>query len=102
MKVALTGNAQRDVRRAQSHYSRISPTLGRRFVDAVNVVIGDVSETPRRFSKFGTDPEIRRAMTKRFPYKVFFRIDADRIVVIRVVHTARSDRMWRRSIYDQP
>jgi hypothetical protein len=37
-------------------------------------------------------PEIRRVLVRRFPYRVFFFLLPDAIVVFRVLHGARHDR----------
>lgn len=39
---------------------------------------------------------VRRALTKRFPYGVFYVIDAEDVVVIGVLHAARNPRLVRK------
>jgi hypothetical protein len=38
---------------------------------------------------------VRRALTRRFPYRVFFIVLPDAIVVFAVLHAARHDRIWK-------
>jgi plasmid stabilization system protein ParE len=38
--------------------------------------------------------EVRRAMVSRFPYAVFYRVEAKQVVVLTVLHTARDPRLW--------
>jgi toxin ParE1/3/4 len=39
--------------------------------------------------------DVRRAPLRRFPYAVFYRlVEPDRIVVLRVIHTAQSSESW--------
>ena len=38
---------------------------------------------------------VRRAKLQRFPYVVYYRILADRIEVIAVLHGGRDPRVWR-------
>jgi plasmid stabilization system protein ParE len=33
--------------------------------------------------------QIRRALTRRFPYAIYFVIDEDRVSVLRILHQAR-------------
>ena len=40
--------------------------------------------------------EVRRAMLSDFPYAVFYRIEARRVVVLAVLHTARDPKLWPR------
>jgi plasmid stabilization system protein ParE len=39
---------------------------------------------------------VRRMIVSRFPYAVFYRVEADRIVVLAVLHTARDPESWPR------
>jgi hypothetical protein len=41
---------------------------------------------------------VRRILTERFPYRVFFIRRSDDIVVFRVLHGARADREWKSNI----
>jgi plasmid stabilization system protein ParE len=40
--------------------------------------------------------EVRRAILSNFPYAVFYRIEARRVVVLAVLHTARDPKLWPR------
>jgi plasmid stabilization system protein ParE len=39
--------------------------------------------------------EVRRALTRRFPYGVFCVVEPQRIVVLAVLHTARDPQVWK-------
>jgi len=54
---------------------------------------------PRRtFWISGIASGIRRALTRRFPYAVYFSIEGETIVVVAVLHTARDPAEWQRRI----
>ena len=40
-------------------------------------------------------PGVRRALTSRFPYAVYFWIDDSRIIVFVVIHTSRDSEAWQ-------
>jgi plasmid stabilization system protein ParE len=40
--------------------------------------------------------DVRRVIVSRFPYAVFYQVEADRIVVLAVLHTARGPESWPR------
>jgi plasmid stabilization system protein ParE len=40
--------------------------------------------------------EVRRAILSDFPYAVFYRVEARRVIVLAVVHTARDPKLWPR------
>ena len=56
------------------------------------------AENPFRFPRLRRSPEVRRVLTQRFPYRVFFIRRTDDIVVFRVLHGARHDREWKSNI----
>lgn len=66
--------------------------MGREFVSAVLSAIAAVSLdplTPRLRHRFAG---IRWVYPKRFPYRIVYRVESDRIVVFGIVHAARRDR----------
>jgi plasmid stabilization system protein ParE len=44
---------------------------------------------------------VRRALTGRFPYAVYFRIEDKRIIVFVVVHTSRDSEVWQQRIDEE-
>jgi hypothetical protein len=55
-----------EVRGARDWYERRAPGLGKRFINAVDHVLGGVAERPQRYPLVHRD--IRRAMARPFPY----------------------------------
>jgi toxin ParE1/3/4 len=41
---------------------------------------------------------VRRALTKQFPYAIYFSIEGDVVVILAVLHTARDPAEWQRRI----
>lgn len=52
-----------------------------------------IAENPERFPAFRKD--IRRAVLRRFPYSIFYRIVSGHVVVIACFHGKRHPRVWR-------
>ena len=42
------------------------------------------------------DPTMRRALVRRFPYAIFYEVEATEIVVYAIFHGARDPRAWKR------
>ena len=42
--------------------------------------------------------DVRRALTKRFPYGIYFVLDDSRIIVIAIFHAKRNPKTWQRRI----
>ncbi|NJO90469.1 MAG: hypothetical protein HC831_17065 [Chloroflexia bacterium] len=39
---------------------------------------------------------LKRALTVRFPYGIFFTVEGDTIYVLAIVHTSRSPKVWKK------
>lgn len=67
--------------------------LGMEFVAEVQKVLDRIGEQPDRFPLASGD--IREAPIKRFPYCVYYRVKADRVVVLAVFHSSRDPAIWQ-------
>ena len=52
-----------------------------------------VSQNPAQFAVVRED--IRRVVANRFPYNVYFRMEAHRIVVLAVFHGSKNPVIWQ-------
>jgi plasmid stabilization system protein ParE len=86
--------AKSDLAHAYDWYEESTPGRGEAFLFAFNACISTIERLPRIFSEVHAGA--RRALLRKFPYKIFYRIQEDVIVVLAVIHTARSvPRSWR-------
>src|SRR5579862_5915267 len=86
--------AEVDITDAAVWYEGQKPGLGYEFIAEVEAAIASAAENPFRYPCLRRKPEVRRVLTKRFPYRVFFIRRPSEIVVFRVLHGARHDRDW--------
>jgi plasmid stabilization system protein ParE len=84
----LRPRAEADLEKARDWYEEKCPGLGDRFVDAVATAMNDLEADPLLFREDYRG--FRRTLTPTFPYKIFFRVENERIVVFRILH-ARQD-----------
>jgi toxin ParE1/3/4 len=89
--LVLRPAAVADLTDAHARYSRLADGLGDRFVAAVDELFARLTEFPRSAPLVAGYRHVRRALVRGFPYVVFYRHQPDRIDVLRVLHTARSD-----------
>ena len=68
--------------------------LGEEFLSAVQSTLRSIEQFPEMFASIHRD--VRRAIVSRFPFAVFYLVEARRIVVLRVLHTARDPKLWPR------
>ena len=88
----LSERAVRDLAHAREWYDRVSVDLGNRFIDAVLPAVRSARERPHSCPVVRNG--IRGIRCKRFPYRVYFDVADDRVVVLAVYHTARNPRLW--------
>ncbi|WP_310447674.1 type II toxin-antitoxin system RelE/ParE family toxin [Thiobacillus sp.] len=74
-------------------YERERPGLGRAFLTEVERVLQTVVSNPDTFPEVLEG--IRKAVIKRFPYCLYFRVRGEVVVVPAVFHSARNPAAWR-------
>ena len=75
-------------------YEAQRPGLGRAFLDSVEAALASVMANPEAFAPVYLDR--RRALLRRFPYSLVYRIVEGQVVVLAYVHAKRSSRVWKK------
>ena len=94
LKVCLRPEAETDIEAAAAWYDRQRRGLGEEFLDEVLNVCKTISEHPRLYPV--VHRHTRRAIIRRFPFGIYFRIEETGIVVIAVMHGSRHPKQWQR------
>ena len=89
-QVTIRSEARADLRKAHDWYEEQCAGLGNEFLIAIAEALTRVEADPEHFPFYYG--KFRRALTRRFPYKVFFQIRGDAVIVFRVLHGAREHR----------
>ena len=85
--------AQDEMDEAYAWYEQHSPGLGEEFLTAVLRVVERIRENPTLYAPVHGD--IRRGVTRRFPYGIYYRARPDRVEVLAVYHGRRDPRGWQ-------
>ena len=85
-----------EVRAAYRFYESRRYGLGDDFLDALEAVYGGLRATPEMHQVI--EQGVRRAILRRFPYSVYYRVHADRVEVIAVQHGHRDPADWQSRI----
>ncbi|HLJ73174.1 MAG TPA: type II toxin-antitoxin system RelE/ParE family toxin [Thermoanaerobaculia bacterium] len=93
-RVRIRASARDDIREAFDWYDHQSAGLGDRFVGELDHVFERLTTDPRIYQV--VHKEVRRALTRRFPYGIYYLIDDDRVNILRVLHLARDPMEFRR------
>jgi len=83
-----------DLRQARAWYDQQAPGLGAEFLLDVEETLEGISRNSLAYPLVYRD--IRRALTRRFPYSVYYRLKEGHAVVIGVLHSKRSPQVWQR------
>jgi plasmid stabilization system protein ParE len=75
-------------------YAKQSGVLSARFGSELDATFTFIEEQPLLYGSM--HGAIRRALTRRFPYAIYFIAEGDRISVLRVLHHARDPREWQK------
>ena len=93
LRVVFRRAARAEFDAAALWYEDRQAGLGAQFVSEINRVVELVANHPERFP--AKHLEIRCAQARRFPYSVFFRPEANRVVVLAVFHARRNPAVWQ-------
>ena len=82
-----------EVDQAYCWYEQQRAGLGDDFLAAFDEVYRRLQQTPKVHQVIYQD--VRRALPRRFPYSVYYRVHADRVEVIAVQHSRRDPSHWQ-------
>jgi hypothetical protein len=92
-RLVVRPQAAAELLEAQQWFDEQRTGLGLECGLEVDLIISEVLTRPESFPR--VHGEMRRAIVHRFPYGVFFRIVADAIVVLGIIHGHRDPESWR-------
>ena len=86
-RVIIRPRAEADLQEAREWYETQRPGLGDEFLLEVRHAVELLAEHPERRPLYYRG--FRRLLTRRFPFKLFYRLESDRVVVFRILHAKR-------------
>ena len=91
--VLLRKEAEDDLQDAARWYESQRVGLGNEFLTQALRMFDRIGDTPLAF------PEVyrglRRALLRRFPFAVYFRVEAELVSVVAVMYSSRSPTAWK-------
>ncbi|PWQ95378.1 type II toxin-antitoxin system RelE/ParE family toxin [Leucothrix pacifica] len=94
MRYVLHPEAYEDIENTVDFYDGRVAGLGAQFIDQLESDLLKVADAPEQFFCAYPKTKVYRYPMKRFPYSIFYRIDASYVTVITVVHQAREPLQW--------
>jgi toxin ParE1/3/4 len=86
----LTPEAVADLRATREYYEAAEAGLSSGFLTALDELFSRLRTFPRSAPPVAGYDDVHRAVVRGFPFVVFYRVDRERIDVLRVLHAARS------------
>ncbi|MBN1768072.1 MAG: type II toxin-antitoxin system RelE/ParE family toxin [Prolixibacteraceae bacterium] len=93
-KLIIKTFAELDAIDAANWYNDKREGLGEEFVLALDAKINAIQRNPTHFQVVYRN--IRRALTERFPYGIFFIVEDEIIYVLAIQHTSRNPKIWEK------
>lgn len=97
-RLVITPEADADITNAAVWYALRDYGLGIDFLSDIQQSIRDARRRPEAFPRVRKKPEVRRILTKRFPYRIFVILIPNELVVFAVLHAARNEKIWRQRL----
>ena len=88
--------ALHEFQEAAVYYETQQPDLGVRFIAAVQSAVDHILESPESWRVMEDD--VRRFLTKVFPYAVLYTIENEYILIVAVMHCHREPGYWHHRI----
>ena len=93
MQCIVRPAAAADIDDAFLWYEAQRPGLGGEFLAAADTLISAIAQHPLRYPVARRNT--RRALMRRFPYAMYFRVYDEVIVVVACMHGRRNPRRWQ-------
>jgi plasmid stabilization system protein ParE len=93
-RLEATPAVELDIEAAFEWYEGEEAGLGFQFLDELRDSYVRILDHPFGYQELRSG--VRRALTRRFPYSIYFSVETDVIVVLAVLHSARDPEEWQR------
>jgi plasmid stabilization system protein ParE len=92
MRIVFSKLASLELEDAIAFYETELAGLGLRFKEEIKSSILRINEHPEAWSI--ERGEIRKALLHRFPYKILYAIERERIIILAIAHQHRKPNYW--------
>ena len=94
----LAAEAIQDASEISLWYEKQLAGLGDRFLNELNLTLDRIEQNPFAFGKIDSRSDIRKCYIKQFQYKVYFNPSEEPVLILAIIHTARSKRYIRKRL----
>jgi plasmid stabilization system protein ParE len=92
----FTSEVEWDISDAYEWYEEQRVGLGEEFLTSVDACVKQILRNPTMYAR--VHEEYRRALTRRFPYAIFYEVVDETVSIYAILHAAREPNKWRRRL----
>jgi len=93
MKYVFHPEALTEYAKAVQYYAAQRTEVAQAFINAVEDAVYQIRESPYRWKVI--DEDVRRCLTRKFPYGILYTIEQDYILILAVMHCSREPGYWK-------
>jgi toxin ParE1/3/4 len=93
MKYVFHPEALTEYAEAVQYYMGQRTEIAQSLINAIEDAIYRIRESPTRYGEI--DEDVRRCMTRKFPYGILYIIEPDYILILAVMHCSREPGYWK-------
>ncbi len=96
LTIYIRPDAEQDLEDAAGWYEKQLVGLGNEFLNEILITLERVAELPSLYPTIHRNTH--RALTRRFPFGIYYRVEGERVVVVAVMHGSQSAARWKKRI----
>jgi plasmid stabilization system protein ParE len=96
LPIFLDSRAEEDLDTAAHWYAEQSAELALEFLDTVGAAFGFIAQFPK--SGREVSDGIRRVLTKKFPFCIYYKVEDGQVVVFAALHFRRNPDAWQQRL----
>jgi toxin ParE1/3/4 len=93
MRYVFHPEALTEYAEAVQYYAEQRVEVAQAFIDVIEDAVYQIRESPTRYVVI--DEDVRRCMTRKFPYGILYTIEQDYILILAVMHGSREPGYWK-------
>jgi plasmid stabilization system protein ParE len=93
MRYVFHPEALAEYSEAVQDYAEQRSEVAQMFINAIEDAVYRIRESPTRWAI--VDEDVRRCLTRKFPYSILYTIEQDYILILAVTHCSRELGYWK-------
>jgi toxin ParE1/3/4 len=93
MRYVFHPDALTEYAEAVKYYANQNREIAQAFINSIEDAVYRIRESATRYPEI--DEDVRRCMTRKFPYAVLYTIEQDYLLIIAMMHCSREPNYWK-------